>query len=116
MAVYAAEALLMAFALKLRVVKALAGGRPTTQRTHAGPTRAGLDASYLDKASGFLGACLPAAAFSPAGLSHAPPLTVRFAPAFFERDFLVGSLNCRKLHFFYSFFAPELPATLIFVF
>ncbi|KAK9824524.1 hypothetical protein WJX72_011089 [[Myrmecia] bisecta] len=59
MAIYAAEALLLAFALKMKVAAALAGHRgPSSQSERHGPgMRSG--GRTAQRAAGFLGACLP---------------------------------------------------------
>ncbi len=65
LAVYAAEALLLAFALKMKVAaagRAAGGGRSSRS---AGGLRAGaagyIGAGYAERAADFLGACLPQA-------------------------------------------------------
>ena len=56
--VYSAEALLLAFALKLKVSAAVAGeGRPALNS--ARPFRGGANAAQWDRAAGFLGSCMP---------------------------------------------------------
>ena len=56
--VYSAEALLLAFTLKLKVSAATAGeGRPA--RNSARPFRGGASAAQWDRAAGFLGSCMP---------------------------------------------------------
>ena len=58
LAVYSAEALLLAFALKLKVSAATAGeGRPALNS--ARPFRGGASAAQWDRAAGFLGSCMP---------------------------------------------------------
>ena len=58
LAVYSAEALLLAFALKLKVSAAIAGeGSPALNS--ARPFRGGASAAQWDRAAGFLGSCMP---------------------------------------------------------
>lgn len=58
LAVYSAEALLLAFALKLKVSAAIAGkARPALHS--ARPFRGGGNAAQWDRAAGFLGSCMP---------------------------------------------------------
>ena len=55
---YSAEALLLAFALKLKVSAAIAGeGRPALNS--ARPFRGGASAAQWDRAAAFLGSCMP---------------------------------------------------------
>ncbi|EFN59471.1 expressed protein [Chlorella variabilis] len=65
MAVYAAESLLLAFALKLRVAAALAGQRGPRPSAPAAAAALGLDDASFHKAASFLGQCMPAFVQSP---------------------------------------------------
>lgn len=65
LAVFAGEALLLAFALKLRVSAAVSGALGARPRVPAGALGLGVDASYVDKAAGFLGQCMPLYALQP---------------------------------------------------
>ncbi|KAI3433444.1 hypothetical protein D9Q98_003258 [Chlorella vulgaris] len=60
LAVYAAESLLLAFALKLRVAAALAGHRGPRPSAPAAAAALGLDDAGFQKAASFLGQCMPA--------------------------------------------------------
>lgn len=57
LASFAAEALLLAFALKLRVSAAAGGASARLPGTASGGL--GVNQSYIDKAAGFLGQCMP---------------------------------------------------------
>lgn len=59
LAVYAAQSLLLAFALKLRVAAALAGHRGPRPAAPALAAALGLDDGSLHKAASFLGQCMP---------------------------------------------------------
>ena len=59
LAVYAAESLLLAFALKLRVGAALAGHRGGKGSVPAGCAAMGLDDATFHRAASFLGQCMP---------------------------------------------------------
>jgi hypothetical protein len=59
LAVYAAESLLLAFALKLRVSAALAGQRGPRPAAPAAAAALGLDDASFHKAASFLGQCMP---------------------------------------------------------
>ena len=59
LAVYAAESLLLAFALKLRVSSALAGQRGPRPAAPAAAAALGLDDASFHKAASFLGQCMP---------------------------------------------------------
>ena len=59
LAVYAAESLLLAFALKLRVSAALAGQRGPRPSAPAAAAALGLDDASFHKAASFLGQCMP---------------------------------------------------------
>lgn len=65
LAVFAGEALLLAFALKLRVSGAAAGGLSGRPRVPSGALGLGLEASVVDRAAGFLGQCMPVYALQP---------------------------------------------------
>jgi hypothetical protein len=65
LAVYAAESLLLAFALKLRVAAALAGQRGPRPAVPAAAAALGLDDAAFQRAASFLGQCMPAVAQSP---------------------------------------------------
>lgn len=59
LAVYAAEALLLAFSLKLRVSAALAGHRGPRAAAPAAAAALGLDDGSFHRAASFLGQCMP---------------------------------------------------------
>ena len=65
LAVFAGEALLLAFALKLRVSAAVSGALGPRHRVPSGALGLGVDASYIGKAAGFLGQCMPLYALQP---------------------------------------------------
>lgn len=59
LAVYAAESLLLAFSLKLRVSAALAGHRGPRPAAPAAAAALGLDDASFHRAASFLGQCMP---------------------------------------------------------
>jgi hypothetical protein len=65
LAVYAAESLLLAFALKLRVTAALAGQRGPRPSAPTAAAALGLDDASFQRAASFLGQCMPAFVHSP---------------------------------------------------
>lgn len=75
LAVYAAESLLLAFALKLRVGAALAGQRGAKAAVPAACAALGLDDGTFHRAASFLGQCMPTYVQQP-GASR-PTLKVR---------------------------------------
>ena len=79
LAVYAAEALLLAFSLKLRVAAALAGQRGPRAATPAAAAALGLDDGSFHRAASFLGQCMPQYVTQP-GASR-PALKVRRSAA-----------------------------------
>lgn len=65
LAVYAAESLLLAFSLKLRVSAALAGHRAPRPAAPAAAAALGLDDASFHRAASFLGQCMPTYAAAP---------------------------------------------------